>query len=233
MAHFVPRLSCLFDGVFEIVEALLLHGKELVFLLKPRVAVEAVRHQPEDRVEPEKQRQKRDAEHHVALQHAPSLKRRLIARDHEQIQQDEHQRQNPEHIPRPRKIVVLDHCAHRVGRRIICRGHGQPADRVIENAGAKAEPRLVQRQLHPQYHGGADSSGQAVNTAQTDSAIVPDFQREIRSILIYRKTARGVRNAEASAVDTRSRQQSSPPPTQRASSSGSSHAASLPGVCFR
>ena len=101
--------------------ALLLHGKQLVFLLQSRVAVEAVRHQKEDRVEPDQQNEQRNAEDNVALQHAACIERRRIARDHEQVQENEHQRQNPEHIPRLRKVIVLDHCAYRVGRRIVRR----------------------------------------------------------------------------------------------------------------
>ena len=41
------------------------------------------------------------------------------------------------------------------------------------------------------------------NTAQTESAIVPDFQREIRSVFTYRNTAVSAMSASAGAVDTR------------------------------
>ena len=47
----MPCLPGLFYGCFEIFIALLLHGKELVFLLQSRVAVEAVRHQQKDRAQ--------------------------------------------------------------------------------------------------------------------------------------------------------------------------------------
>ena len=39
------------------------------------------------------------------------------------------------------------------------------------------------------------------NTAQTASAIVPDFQREIRSVLRYRKIAASVMSSRGNAVE--------------------------------
>ena len=43
--------------------------------------------------------------------------RYLVARGYKKVQQDEHQRQYPEHIPRLRKIVILHHRAYCVGGR--------------------------------------------------------------------------------------------------------------------
>jgi hypothetical protein len=43
------------------------------------------------------------------------------------------------------------------------------------------------------------------NTAQTDSAIVPDFQREMVSVLVYRQIAASATPARARNVEAPSR----------------------------
>ena len=162
VAHIVPRLPGFFNGGFQAFIALLLHGKQLVFLLQSRIPVKAGCHQQKDRIEHEQQKQKRDAHNDVDLQDPPCPERYLVARGYKKVQQDEHQRQYPEHIPRLRKIVILHHRAYCVGGGIIGCGSDQPADRIIKDAGAKAEPRLVRRQLHPDHDCRADGPGQAV-----------------------------------------------------------------------
>lgn len=64
MTHIVPCLPGLFYGCFEIFIALLLHGKQLVFLLQSHIPVDADRHQKEDCVEEKHQKQKYDAADH-------------------------------------------------------------------------------------------------------------------------------------------------------------------------
>ena len=162
MAHIVPRLPGFINGGFQAFIALLLHGKKLVFLLQSRIPVKAVCHQQKDRIEHEHQKQKRDAHNDVDLQDPPCPERYLVARGYKKVQQDEHQRQYPEHIPRLRKIVILHHCAHCVGGGIIGCSSGQPADHVIKNAGAKTEPRLVRRQLPPDRDCRTNGAGQAI-----------------------------------------------------------------------
>ena len=71
------------------------------------------------------------------------------------------------------------------------------------------------------------------NTAQTDSAIVPDFQREICVVRMYRSIAISVSPAVASAVEACRYRQSAPPATHSPSIAGVSHAASLPADCFK
>ena len=105
---------------------------------------------------------KRDAHNDVDLQDPPGLKRRRVTRDHEKVQQNEHKRQHPEHIPCLRKIVILHHRAHCMGGGIIGGGSGQPADRIIKDAGSKTEPRLVRRQLQPDRDYRTNGAGQAV-----------------------------------------------------------------------
>lgn len=55
VAHIVPRLPGFFNGGFQAFIALLLHGKQLVFLLQSRIPVKAGCHQQKDRIEHEQQ----------------------------------------------------------------------------------------------------------------------------------------------------------------------------------
>ena len=158
----MPRLPGFFNGGFQAFIALLLHGKKLIFLLQSCILVKAVCHQQENCIEQEQQEQKCDAHNDVDLQDPPYTERYLVARGYKKIQQDEHHRKHPEHIPRLRKIVILHHCAHCVGGGIIGCSSGQPADHVIKNAGAKTEPRLVRRQLQPDRDYRTNGAGQAI-----------------------------------------------------------------------
>ena len=60
----------------------------------------------------------------------------------------------------------LDHRTHRMCRRIIRGQHDDPANGVIEHAGAQAEPRSVRRQLQIPDDRGADGTGQAVHARE-------------------------------------------------------------------
>ena len=71
----MPRLPCFLNGSFQAFVALLLHGKQLVFLLQSHIPVDADRHQKEDCVEEKHQKQKCDADHKIPLQNTPGIER--------------------------------------------------------------------------------------------------------------------------------------------------------------
>ena len=112
MPHVVPCLPGLLHGGLKVFVALLLQGQQLIFLLQSGVPVQTGRHHQEDRVEPEKKDQQGNAEDDVALQDPAGVERCLIARDHKEIERDEHKGQDPEHIPCLGEIVILDHCSY-------------------------------------------------------------------------------------------------------------------------
>ena len=140
MPKIVPRLPRFFNGGFEIFIPLLLQGQKLILLLQPGVPVQTGRQHQEDRIEPEQQEQQRNAENHVSLQNPPGIQRTLVARDHKQIERDEYKRKDPEHVPCPRKIIVLYHRTYCMRRRIIGSGGGQPANGVVADACPQAKP---------------------------------------------------------------------------------------------
>ena len=71
----MPCLPRFLNGGPEALIPLLLHRKELVFLLQLRIAVEAGCHQQKNRIEAEHKDQKRAAQHNIALQYAAGLER--------------------------------------------------------------------------------------------------------------------------------------------------------------
>lgn len=85
VAHIVPRLPGFFNGGFQALIALLLHGKKLVFLLQSCIPVKAVCHQQKDCIEHEHQKQKRDAHNDVDLQDPACLKCYLVARGYKKV----------------------------------------------------------------------------------------------------------------------------------------------------
>lgn len=89
-------------------------------------------------------------------------------------------------------------------RRIIRGQHDDPANGVIEHAGAQAEPRSVRRSCRFRMIAALTARDRLfthANTAQTDSAIVPDFQRDMVSVLVYRQIAASATPARAKTVE--------------------------------
>ena len=162
MPHIMPCLTRFLDGGFKVFVSLLLQGQQLILLPQSGVSIQTGRHQQEDCVEYKQQNQEGDAEDNIALKHPAGIERCRIDGNHKEIERDEHQRQNPEHIPRLRKIIVLNHRSHRMGRRIIGGSGDQPADRVIDDTRPQAEPRLCRYRLDAHQHDGVERSGQAV-----------------------------------------------------------------------
>lgn len=129
MAHIVADLPGLGDGSAQIVIPRLLHGEQLIFQLETAVAVQRGSHVIEHGIKQKEQKQQGKAEDKVHVKE-PFMGEQLQEGQQEQIQEDEKGRQDPEHIPRSGKGLILQKISGGVGGRIPCKQNGSPAHEV-------------------------------------------------------------------------------------------------------
>ena len=165
MPHVVACLARILDGGFQVFIAFPLHGKEVVFLLQPGVAVQAVGHHQKDGDKPGQQKQKGQADDDIALQNPAGVQRLPVVGNHEQIEPDKNNGQNPEYIPGLGEVFILNHFARDMAGRIAGDGQRQPAYGVIAYACFQAEPQVIRRGIM-QGDGRVKRAGQAAQAGE-------------------------------------------------------------------
>ena len=143
VAQIMPRLSGFIDGNAQVVIASLLHGKKMIFLLKPCISVQTVGHKQKHGIKQDQNSKEYEREYNIPLQDPSSIQGTAVFWHHKTVQRDKDQRQNPEGIPGLRKIFILDHVSRGVGSRIPGKQHKKKTDEIVKKTGGRPEPQLV------------------------------------------------------------------------------------------
>ena len=138
----------------------------MVFKLQLGVSVQAVCHPEKNDVKTGKKQQQDETDYDIALQDSARIQVLPVLRDHEKVQRDKNDRQDPENVPGLRKVFILDHFAHHMRGGIVRKRHDEPAHGVVGYPRPQAEPQFVLRPAGTNGDGRVQPAGQAVETGE-------------------------------------------------------------------
>ena len=166
VAQIMPRLPGFIDGNAQVIIAGLLHGKKMIFLLKPCISVQTVGHKQKHGIEQDQNSKEYERDYNIPLQDSSSIQGTAVFWHHKTVQRDKDQWQDPEGIPGLCKIFILDHVSRGVGSRIPGEQHKKKRDEIVKKTGGRPEPQLVFCQMQRGGKEGVCGSGKAVDTGE-------------------------------------------------------------------